>query len=111
MVTTILQQSREQAISYLRQNHCGFDGANPMVCCVIDNTNIIPQVGGTGTNPSTGGSQNPPPQDEGSTVDVTRNPYLPNTCGRDLSQKIYGGNRTDLDEFPWMVLLEYQKRE
>lgn len=31
-------------------------------------------------------------------------------CGPIIFEdKIYGGNNTALDEFPWMVLLEYQR--
>lgn len=44
-------------------------------------------------------------------IDLDSNPLLPSNCGRDLSLRIVGGERTDLDEFPWMALLEYQKRE
>lgn len=112
LVSNILQQSREQAIDYLRRNHCGFDRSNPMVCCI---SSINTRPGGSMTNPGTTQSSNSEtttPQPIGNTrIDLTNNPLLPNDCGRDLSQRIFGGNRTELDEFPWMTLLEYQKRE
>lgn len=111
MVATILQQSREQAISYLRQNHCGFEGSNPLVCCISGgNTNVNTRPGGTETNPGTW-NPSPSPQNEDPMINLASNPHLPNVCGRDLSQRIFGGERTELDEFPWMALLEYQKRE
>lgn len=110
LVSNILQQSREQAIDYLRRNHCGFDRSNPMVCCI---SSINTRPGGSMTNPGTTQSSNSEtttPQPIGNTrIDLTNNPLLPNDCGRDLSQRIFGGNRTELDEFPWMTLLEYQK--
>lgn len=112
LVANILQQSREQAIDYLRRNHCGFDGMNPMVCCITSNANIDTRPGSTVTNPGVNRPVNPPPTqpiDTNIPVDVANNPLLPSDCGRDLSQKIVGGERTELDEFPWMTLLEYQK--
>lgn len=33
----------------------------------------------------------------------------PGQCGNVLSNRIYGGNRTKIDEFPWMALIEYTK--
>lgn len=73
-----------EAIEYLRRSQCGFEGKDPRVCC------------------PTGGSATAPPYD-------LSNPLLPTECGKDLSQKILGGERTDIDEFPWMALLEYSK--
>lgn len=32
-------------------------------------------------------------------------------CGIDYSDRIYGGQITDLDEFPWMALLGYRTRK
>ncbi|EZA55838.1 Serine protease easter [Ooceraea biroi] len=107
-VATILQQSRDEAFAYLKRNHCGFDGKTPLVCCI---NNIITRptppnedlYDRTLTN-----SGNSTPSEEGR-IGVDNNPLLPSDCGRDLSQRIVGGERTSLDEFPWMALLEYQK--
>lgn len=117
-VASILQQSREQAIAYLRRNHCGFEGMNPQVCCISStNTNINPRPGGPSTQtnlrPQTQEWYQPPSTSPSPTenvqVNLANNPLLPNDCGRDLSQRIVGGERTEIDEFPWMALLEYQK--
>lgn len=35
----------------------------------------------------------------------------PGVCGSFLTNKIYGGVETKIDEYPWMALIEYQKRE
>lgn len=116
MVASILQQSRDQAIAYLRRNHCGFEGMNPQVCCV-GNANVNTRPGGTVTNnprpesPEWNQQPTSPRPSENIQVDLADNPLLPSDCGRDLSQRIVGGERTELDEFPWMALLEYQKRE
>lgn len=34
---------------------------------------------------------------------------LPGQCGNLLSNRIYGGVKTKIDEFPWMALIEYTK--
>ncbi|XP_011874753.1 PREDICTED: uncharacterized protein LOC105565840 [Vollenhovia emeryi] len=112
LVSNILQQSREQAIDYLRRNHCGFEGSNPMVCC-INNASIHTRPGGLVSNPGTTQNWNPETTTsesaENTQIDLASNPLLPSDCGRDLSQKLLGGERTEPSEFPWMALLEYQK--
>ncbi|KAL0100211.1 hypothetical protein PUN28_019557 [Cardiocondyla obscurior] len=111
ILSTILQQSRDQAITYLRRNHCGFEGSNPLVCCV-GSASINTRPGGSTTNPGSTQSWNPdqnPQPVENIAADLANNPLLPSDCGSDLVQKLLGGERTDLDEFPWMALLEYQK--
>lgn len=114
LVSNILQQSREQAIAYLRRYHCGFEGSKPLVCCV-GSANIDTRPGSSVTNPGTTQGWNSEPTTsqpiENTQIDLENNSLLPNDCGRDLSQRILGGERTELSEFPWMVLLEYQKRK
>lgn len=39
---------------------------------------------------------------------VDSSPAPRNDCGIDFSDRIYGGQITDLDEFPWMALLGYR---
>jgi len=97
-VATILQQSHNEAIAYLKRNHCGFNGSAPLICCINQQGQLNPR----NPQPNGGGLQR---------VELDNNPLLPRDCGRDLLQRIVGGQRTDLDEFPWMALVEYQKRE
>lgn len=92
---------------------CGFDDINPRVCCPIRRTSFRDD------DPSSGNDFEPNPNskrpndntqntnDQNIQYDFSNNPLLPTDCGKDLSQRIYGGEITDLDEFPWMVLLEY----
>ncbi|XP_076657394.1 serine protease ea-like [Halictus rubicundus] len=44
---------------------------------------------------------------DGTDDPFNNNPLLPTECGKDLSSRIVGGERTDIDEFPWIALLEY----
>ncbi|XP_076234951.1 ovochymase [Calliopsis andreniformis] len=82
------------ALDFLKRSQCGFEGNNPLICCPISNR-------ATSAQPSI---------DENLQYDLSSHPLLPADCGKDLSQRIVGGERTELDEFPWMVLLEYVRR-
>jgi secreted trypsin-like serine protease len=74
---------------FLRRSNCGFAGQVPKVCC------------------PTGSALGVAPAD----MTPVRSDLLPDkdTCGIDTTKKIYGGQKTDLDEFPWMALIEYEK--
>lgn len=80
---------------------CGHRDGKPLVCC------REPRVPETTPAPTT-----PAPS-----VVQTRNPLLPvpghrnGECGFDIVEKIYGGNKTKIDEFPWMALIQFTKRE
>ncbi|KAK9306053.1 hypothetical protein QLX08_003116 [Tetragonisca angustula] len=86
---------KPETIDLLRQMQCGFDDINPRVCCPIRRT----------SERLNNNTQNI--DDQNVQYNFSNNPLLPTDCGKDLSQRIYGGEITDLDEFPWMVLLEY----
>ncbi|XP_066595020.1 ovochymase-like [Prorops nasuta] len=111
------QPLRPGAIDFLRQSQCGFQGKNPLVCCTIYGAHDM--GGGLSTPPptqdyiSTGSPQDPnnrsPDRSGTSTYDYSNNPLLPTDCGQDLSKRILGGEIAEIDEFPWMALLEYQK--
>lgn len=68
---------------YLRRSQCGYYSGQPMVCCL---PNIPPRIDTSDLLPQ------------------------PGVCGSDTSDRIYGGEKTDLGEYPWMALLEYSKR-
>lgn len=105
-----------QAMDFLRQSQCGFEGNDPRVCCPIQdfgtsNRDSQPNpVDNQGSNPYVQ-PQNPDGtvDDPNLRYDLSNNPLLPTDCGKDLSQRIVGGERTELDEFPWMTLIEYLK--
>ncbi|KAG7204080.1 hypothetical protein KM043_001931 [Ampulex compressa] len=100
-----------QAIDFLRKSQCGFEGNDPKVCCPNQNSVISTRPGGT--QGVRGDERTPSSTTEmsgGSTeLDLSNNPLLPADCGQDLSQRIVGGERTELGEFAWMTLLEYRK--
>ncbi|XP_017890039.2 uncharacterized protein LOC108630945 [Ceratina calcarata] len=104
-----------KVVDFLRESQCGFEGSDPRVCCPFQSG------GGDGYENRDGGTDSFNPffqqQDFGGNngnannanlqYDLSNNPLLPTDCGKDLSQRIVGGERTELDEFPWMALLEY----
>lgn len=80
---------------YLRRSQCGFSGNEPKVCC-----------------PTSGSYNNQEDVTSRSSVDKDLNSNLlpgVDECGVSEPNRILGGEVTEIDEFPWMVLLEYQK--
>ncbi|KAL3286005.1 hypothetical protein HHI36_000519 [Cryptolaemus montrouzieri] len=80
------KKTRSQAdIQKLKQLHCGFNGEIPKVCCTD-------------------------PDDE--TVPAISSRVLPeaSVCGVDFGKRIHGGKTAELDEFPWMALLNFGRK-
>lgn len=93
-------------VSFLRQSQCGFEGYIPNVCC--------------GPIPAPSATQRPTQYPTRRPVSSGGNEYSPedsspassNECGIDTNgDRIFGGQFTDLDEFPWMALLGYRTRK
>ncbi|XP_019870922.1 CLIP domain-containing serine protease HP8-like [Aethina tumida] len=83
---------------YLRRSQCGFNGHLPKVCCPLEREpSTTPRPAQT---TSSGQNEN-----------VINSPLLPTKtqCGVDTQNRIFGGESADLDEFPWMVLVEYER--
>ncbi|XP_059055590.1 phenoloxidase-activating enzyme 1-like [Achroia grisella] len=92
-------------VRFLKQSQCGFEGYTPRVCCgplgARDETSTTTQRQRLTTESNSNTVD--PVYDEDST------PEPRNTCGVDNNgDRIYGGQITDLDEFPWMALLGYR---
>lgn len=103
----ILQQRplRDEDLQYLQRSQCSFERNNPIICCPSFSSQPTPSP--TPRNPSNGndnGNLDP-------NINLRSHPLLPSDCGTDTEERIVGGESTDIDEFPWMVLLEYQKRK
>ncbi|KAF2897099.1 hypothetical protein ILUMI_09080 [Ignelater luminosus] len=77
------------SIQLLQRYQCGFEGNSVKVCCP-DDPNSIGKI--------------PPP-------DISKHEnlgLLPFTCGlHTFKDRIIGGNKTSLFEYPWMALLNY----
>ncbi|GAB1869856.1 CLIP domain-containing serine protease [Camponotus japonicus] len=97
----------------LRDAQCGFQGNDPMVCCVNQQQAVVqvqtqPTTSTTTTMKPTKaqdiGGVSPPP-------DVTNHPNLRlldhQICGPIIQPKVIGGNKTGVFEYPWMALIAY----
>lgn len=93
------QSSNPQTREFLRRSQCGIGGNNPYVCCASSSP---PQ-------PISNPSQSRPPQNSAN-IGGGKLPTAPN-CGLDAPDRIFGGENTKIDEFPWLVQLQYMKRE
>lgn len=85
--------------AYLRQSLCGFDGNLPRVCCPQNQEKIT----------TTERSQ----QNHVNDGEDIRTRFLPDTgtCGLGTNANIFGGEVAQIDDFPWMALIEYAKRK
>lgn len=117
------------SVEYLKRSQCGFEGIDPKVCCALANPN--PNFsGGAGymskhtTARST--TQSYVPEYKGTIIRYKSIKILSNLilepidsnllpdaseCGLSSQNRIVGGEATELEEFPWMALVEYQKRK
>ncbi|CRK86963.1 CLUMA_CG003753, isoform A [Clunio marinus] len=94
----ILMQYRGRQIPYdvrifLRRSQCKYY-FEPWVCCpsVTEQTTAAPVTTVRSTVPST----------------ASRLPEAPE-CGVDADNRIYGGEETTIDEYPWLAQLQYNK--
>lgn len=85
---------------FLSLSQCGFRDGQPLVCC-REAASVAPPPPAVTTQAPVQQTQSP------------RNTLLPRPgeCGIDAQDRIYGGNETKIDEYPWMALLQYSKRK
>lgn len=97
--------------NYLRSLQCQTDtGAYPFVCCAMYNNFQQPNPQTTWLTSVDRNDRTPVTSYSG----AGNGGHLPapGYCGlTSLGNRIYGGEGTQLDEYPWMALLEYRKRE
>lgn len=91
---------------FLSRSQCGLHDGQPLVCCretFVASVTVVP------------------PRQSPFVVTTTVTPKVkaqlesllpkPGKCGFSADDYIYGGNVTLIDEYPWMVLLQYTKRK
>jgi len=76
----------------LQRSQCGYSNRSPLVCC--------PPESQPPTRPTT-----TPLRPRFDPNNLPR----PGVCGNQINDRIIGGEATKLDEFPWMVLIQYSK--
>lgn len=93
---------------FLRESQCGYDDQMPYVCCAHDEMTTASSATSTATSTATSSTSKEKPEWLKNLEAML--PKAP-VCGLDHSNRIFGGTKTNLDEFPWMVLVEFKKRE
>jgi len=83
---------------YLSRSQCGYQNGQVLICCSDRHRTAEPI---TPTKP----------QPTSLPIQSHSNSLIPEPgqCGSVLSNRIYGGNETKIDEYPWMALIEYTK--
>uniref|UniRef100_A0A1Y1L107 CLIP domain-containing serine protease n=1 Tax=Photinus pyralis TaxID=7054 RepID=A0A1Y1L107_PHOPY len=117
----------EQSLSYstimfLKKSQCGFEGRNPKVCCMDEyddnrkeDTLPTSEDGYMAGIPASSTKERPPVYPSvtkpDATFPVSSRSLLPDrsVCGTATENRIVGGQVAELDEFPWMALIEYRK--
>lgn len=97
---TLSQNDRQ----YLSASQCGFQDNKPLVCCKAEN-DVPRPIFKTQLN-----SQQTERQSHSKQSSTGLLPK-PGVCGFDASDRIFGGERTKIDEYPWMARLQYTKRK
>lgn len=89
------QRKNPEVINFLRRSHCGYAGRDPLVCC--PSSSSAPKTTQKPTSDPT----------------IARGGSLPRApaCGIDAPDRIFNGEPTKIDEFPWLAQIQYKKRE
>lgn len=84
-----------QTREFLRRSQCKFENGQPWVCCPDSVAPPPPPSRDPGLSVGSGGGKLPSAPD----------------CGIQATDRIFGGEPTSIDEFPWLVQIQYNKRE
>lgn len=111
----------QENLEKLQKSNCGFEASTPLVCCadrssysepIVEEDIFIHMTQKTvPTQPHTTTTRRttttPKP------LYSTSQELLPkiDICGIGQDNRIVGGDRTEIDEFPWTALLQYKKRK
>ncbi|XP_066996926.1 phenoloxidase-activating enzyme 1 isoform X2 [Anabrus simplex] len=111
LLNLLLQRPRPPgAINYLRRTQCGVEGRFPLVCCAGDGR--LPPWAPTTPAPTPPPPPPPPISKKPDNLPLLNHPNLRllplEDCGVDYSERIFGGEVTSLDEYPWLALLRYR---
>lgn len=117
----IARQSAQnpEARAFLNRSQCGHDGYTTYVCCPSQTTQLQPQPAQYRPQPTQLRPQQTQYQQQTQSsqrnliaVGLTKSLLpRPGVCGVDLEDRIFGGTKTSVTEFPWLALLKYSKRE
>uniref|UniRef100_A0A182LWY5 CLIP domain-containing serine protease n=1 Tax=Anopheles culicifacies TaxID=139723 RepID=A0A182LWY5_9DIPT len=100
---------------FLRKSQCtgATSGRQPFVCCPGNGSKpVVPSPVSPAEQAST--TTAPTPTSD-ALLDQLAGGLLPNPkkneCGVSIGMRIYGGENADIDEFPWLALMQYENRK
>ncbi|XP_050460002.1 melanization protease 1-like [Cataglyphis hispanica] len=100
-----------EILQMLRDTQCGFEGNDPMVCCVNQQPTTVRTTLRTTQSTTIKPTVQQQDTDVSSPPDVANHPNLRlldlQKCGPVVQQKVFGGNKTGVFEYPWMALIAY----
>lgn len=101
---TLSDVTLDTSLEYLTSVHCENETnvSEPLVCCPTDTNKDYEQF-------------HPPERKHKKQKRrinlVTESGIMSGECGKQVTNRIYGGEIAELDEYPWMVLLVYNSSE
>uniref|UniRef100_U5ESH9 CLIP domain-containing serine protease n=1 Tax=Corethrella appendiculata TaxID=1370023 RepID=U5ESH9_9DIPT len=100
----------ENEMNFMTASQCvGGVGKRPHICCGIADEDKFIESNPDKAQTSTLPPFNPEKVGDGK-ANILPDP-LNNECGVSLGNRIYGGTNTEIDEFPWLALLQYRKSD
>lgn len=120
IIVEAVQTRNQTAVNFARDSQCGFDGKIPLVCCgstayYTGERDPLDDIFGIFNSLPT--KKKSPEQEKKDLEAVILQNFntkaLPDrtVCGLEKEDnRIWGGEQTELDEFPWMVALEYKNK-
>lgn len=94
-------------IQYLENSRCGVLDRKVLVCCA--KPDVPPNTPAPTAPPNRVPTTNAIPVDNRLSLEQ-RQQLLPSECGLHLSDRIVGGERAKLEEYPWMALIQHRRK-
>ncbi|KAF2898727.1 hypothetical protein ILUMI_07448 [Ignelater luminosus] len=117
IIVEAVRTRNQTAIQFARDSQCGVDDGIPLVCCgttgyyTTASDDFVLSIFNPPDNKKT--SQQEKKELETVILQTFKTKALPDrtVCGLEKDDnRIWGGTQTELDEFPWMVALEYKRK-
>ncbi|XP_053681030.1 CLIP domain-containing serine protease B9-like [Anopheles nili] len=96
---------------FLRMSQCtgATAGRQPFVCCPGNSAKPVVQTSTAAPAPTVSGTSGDVVQEQ-LVGGLLPNPKK-NECGVSIGMRIYGGENADIDEFPWLAMMQYENRK
>lgn len=89
---------------FLKRSQCGYLDRVPYVCCADSEVEESSEL------PETTSEQPKVVEESDWLVALKQKLPKPPVCGLSVGDRIFGGEKTEIDDFPWVVLVQFDKR-